>query len=127
MLVFLRSIEENLRLWNEMIQGTEVGVKTCLRAKIDYKNPNGALRDPVLYRCKPEHHVQYVRLLLVLVPLVLNFSHSIMLTRMHRTVSGLARSIRCTQPMTSLAQSSTALRESLTHCARLSIMTVMHR
>ncbi len=45
-------------MWNEMINGTEAGIKTCLRAKMDPKNVNGALRDPVIYRCKPEPHVQ---------------------------------------------------------------------
>jgi glutamyl/glutaminyl-tRNA synthetase len=45
-----------------MKKGSETGVRFCIRAMIDYANPNGALRDPVLYRCKPEPHVRCVRL-----------------------------------------------------------------
>lgn len=46
-----RSVEENLQIFTEeMKNATEVGVKNCLRAKIDYKAPNKALRDPVIYR-----------------------------------------------------------------------------
>lgn len=44
------TVEENMRMWNEMKQGTEYGKKCILRAKIDYKSPNGALRDPALFR-----------------------------------------------------------------------------
>ncbi|XP_017877336.1 bifunctional glutamate/proline--tRNA ligase [Ceratina calcarata] len=46
------SIEKNLHLWNEMQQGQEC----CVRAKIDYQSANGCLRDPTIYRCKPEPH-----------------------------------------------------------------------
>lgn len=53
-------MEENLRLWDQMVRGTEQGTKLVARAKIDYKHPNGALRDPALYRCKPESHVRCV-------------------------------------------------------------------
>lgn len=51
-------IETNKRLWNEMKLGSEQGVKCCLRAKIDMKSKNGALRDPILYRCMANvsHH-----------------------------------------------------------------------
>jgi hypothetical protein len=52
-------VDTNLAMWKEMLVASETGVKTCLRAKIDYKSTNGALRDPVLYRCKPEPHVRY--------------------------------------------------------------------
>lgn len=52
-----RPIEENLKIFTEdMKNGTEEGVKTCLRAKIDYTNPNKALRDPVIYRCNATPH-----------------------------------------------------------------------
>ena len=51
------SIEENMRLWNEMKIGSEKGQKCCLRAKIDFKASNGALRDPTIYRVmlQPAH------------------------------------------------------------------------
>ncbi|TPX63115.1 glutamate---tRNA ligase [Spizellomyces sp. 'palustris'] len=51
------SIEENLRRFDEMKNGTEFGLKCCLRAKMDMKNKNKALRDPTLYRCNliPHH------------------------------------------------------------------------
>lgn len=29
------SVEENLRLWAEMLKGSEEGLKTCVRAKED--------------------------------------------------------------------------------------------
>eukprot|EP01147_Barroeca_monosierra_P002777 gene2777-5630_t len=53
-----QSVDENLRLWEEMKKGSEIGVKCFVRAKIDYKNTNGALRDPTLYRCKNEPHIR---------------------------------------------------------------------
>lgn len=47
-----RSVEENLRIFTEeMKNGTEEGLKNCVRAKIDYKALNKTLRDPVIYRC----------------------------------------------------------------------------
>lgn len=52
-----RSIEENLKIFTEeMKNGTEEGLKNCLRAKIDYKNPNKTLRDPTIYRCNLTPH-----------------------------------------------------------------------
>ena len=53
-----QSVEENLRLWEEMKNGTDTGVKCIVRAKIDYASTNGAMRDPTMYRCKPEEHVR---------------------------------------------------------------------
>jgi glutamyl-tRNA synthetase len=52
------SVEENLRRFQEMKQGSAEGLKNCLRAKIDMQHLNKALRDPVLYRCNlnPHHH-----------------------------------------------------------------------
>ncbi|XP_076277629.1 glutamyl-prolyl-tRNA synthetase isoform X2 [Lasioglossum baleicum] len=50
------SIEKNLQLWNDMQQGTAKGQECCVRAKIDYESVNGCLRDPTIYRCKPEPH-----------------------------------------------------------------------
>lgn len=53
-----RSVEENLRIFEEMKKGSEEGLKNCIRAKLSYNNPNKALRDPVIYRCNVEnkHH-----------------------------------------------------------------------
>ncbi|XP_045776544.1 bifunctional glutamate/proline--tRNA ligase isoform X3 [Maniola jurtina] len=50
------SVEKNLQLWEEMKKGSEVGVRNCVRAKIDMQSTNGCLRDPTIYRCKPEPH-----------------------------------------------------------------------
>lgn len=52
-----RSVEENLKIFTEeMTNGTEEGLKNCVRAKIDYQAPNKALRDPVIYRCNLTPH-----------------------------------------------------------------------
>lgn len=52
-----RPVEETLRIFEEeMKQGTELGLTHCLRAKLDYANPNKALRDPVIYRCNLTPH-----------------------------------------------------------------------
>ena len=56
-LFFFIAVEENFRIFNEMRSGTPNGVQYCLRAKIDYMSDNGCLRDPVLYRCRDEHHL----------------------------------------------------------------------
>ncbi|XP_050528952.1 bifunctional glutamate/proline--tRNA ligase [Daktulosphaira vitifoliae] len=50
------SVEKNLKLWNEMKNGTCIGLKCCVRAKIDMSLDNGCMRDPAIYRCKPETH-----------------------------------------------------------------------
>ncbi|KAL0213029.1 hypothetical protein RCL1_006655 [Eukaryota sp. TZLM3-RCL] len=52
------SIEENVRLWNEMKKGSEEGLKCCVRLKIDYAHPNGTMRDPTIYRCNLEPHIR---------------------------------------------------------------------
>ena len=51
------TVEENLKRFEWMKQGTEEGVKSCLRAKISFTDPNKAMRDPVIYRCNliPHH------------------------------------------------------------------------
>ena len=51
-------VEEALRLWGEMKNGTAEGLKCCVRAKIDPTSDNGTLRDPTTYRCNVEtpHH-----------------------------------------------------------------------
>lgn len=52
-----RSVEENLQIFmEEMKNGTEEGLKNCVRAKIDYKALNKTLRDPVIYRCNMTPH-----------------------------------------------------------------------
>lgn len=48
--------EKNLKLWKEMLAGTDVGKKCCVRAKIDMNSHNGCMRDPTIYRCKDEEH-----------------------------------------------------------------------
>lgn len=51
-----RSIEDNLRLFEEMRAGKYKDGEMVLRAKIDLANPNMHLRDPLLYRIKHAHH-----------------------------------------------------------------------
>lgn len=51
-----RSVEENLRLFEEMRAGKYADGELVLRAKIDLANPNMHLRDPLLYRIKHAHH-----------------------------------------------------------------------
>ncbi|KPI84847.1 putative glutamyl-tRNA synthetase [Leptomonas seymouri] len=53
------SVEENLRLFNEMRKGTEEGQQTCLRAKVSIDDPNKAMRDPVMYRVNLEPHARH--------------------------------------------------------------------
>jgi len=50
------AVDDNLTLWEEMKLGTEKGQKYCVRAKIDYESTNRCMRDPTIYRWKPEHH-----------------------------------------------------------------------
>lgn len=54
-----QSVEENLRLWEQMKQGTEEGSTCCIRAKIDMQHKNKCLRDPAMYRCilNIPHHI----------------------------------------------------------------------
>src|SRR5690606_4920781 len=47
-----RSVEENLRLLEEMRNGNYPDGAKVLRAKIDLAHPNMQLRDPLLYRIK---------------------------------------------------------------------------
>ncbi|XP_018784652.1 PREDICTED: bifunctional glutamate/proline--tRNA ligase [Bactrocera latifrons] len=49
-------VERNLSLWQEMVNGTDIGQKCCVRAKIDMSSTNGCMRDPTIYRCKNEPH-----------------------------------------------------------------------
>ncbi|KAJ4717556.1 Glutamate--tRNA ligase [Melia azedarach] len=50
------AVEENMKLWKEMIAGSERGLQCCLRGKLDMQDPNKSLRDPVYYRCNPVPH-----------------------------------------------------------------------
>lgn len=53
------SVEQNLKIFEqEMKNGTEEGLKYCLRAKIQYDCPNKAMRDPVIYRCNLTPHLK---------------------------------------------------------------------
>jgi len=45
-----RSVEENLRLFEEMKEGRYADGEKALRAKIDMASPNINMRDPVIYR-----------------------------------------------------------------------------
>lgn len=53
------NIEENLKLWKEMIAGSERGTMCCVRGKLDMQDPNKSVRDPVYYRCNqtPHHRI----------------------------------------------------------------------
>ncbi len=51
-----RSVEENLRLFEEMRNGKYADGQKVLRAKIDIASPNMHLRDPLMYRIKHAHH-----------------------------------------------------------------------
>ena len=51
-----RSIEENLRLFEEMRAGRYRDGEKVLRAKIDLASPNMHMRDPIMYRIKHAKH-----------------------------------------------------------------------
>ncbi len=51
-----RSIEENLKLFEEMRAGKFKDGEKVLRAKIDMGHVNMHMRDPILYRIKHAHH-----------------------------------------------------------------------
>ena len=50
------SVEENLRLFEEMVKGSEEGLQCCARAKIDMQSDNGCMRDPTIFRCNLTPH-----------------------------------------------------------------------
>ncbi|KRZ12640.1 Bifunctional glutamate/proline--tRNA ligase [Trichinella zimbabwensis] len=52
------SVKRNMELWEEMKNGTTVGQRCCVRLKIDMNSDNGCMRDPTIYRCKTEEHIQ---------------------------------------------------------------------
>lgn len=51
-----RSVDENLKLFEEMRAGKYPNGARTLRAKIDMASPNVNLRDPVMYRILHAHH-----------------------------------------------------------------------
>ena len=51
-----RSVEENLRLFEEMQEGKNQDGEKVLRAKIDMASPNINMRDPVIYRVAHMSH-----------------------------------------------------------------------
>ena len=51
-----RSVEENLRMFEEMKDGKYPDGAKVLRAKVDLASPNMHLRDPLMYRIKHAHH-----------------------------------------------------------------------
>ena len=51
-----RSVEENLKLFEEMRDGKYADGEKTLRAKIDMNHPNINMRDPVIYRIMHVHH-----------------------------------------------------------------------
>lgn len=51
-----RSVEENLRLFDEMRAGKYKDGEKVLRAKVDMAHTNMHMRDPIMYRIKHAHH-----------------------------------------------------------------------
>jgi len=51
-----RSVEENLKLFEEMKTGKYKDGEKVLRAKVDMAHTNMHMRDPILYRIKHAHH-----------------------------------------------------------------------
>ena len=45
-----RPAEESLAMLKEMKDGTDLGRKHCIRARIAFDSNNGAMRDPIIYR-----------------------------------------------------------------------------
>lgn len=52
------TVEENLARFELMYSGVEEGLQWCLRAKINMQDPNGCLRDPVLFRSNLTPHLR---------------------------------------------------------------------
>lgn len=50
------SVEENLKIFQGMRLGLYKENEVCLRAKIDFANPNPTLRDPAIYRIRYTPH-----------------------------------------------------------------------
>ncbi|TQV95455.1 glutamyl-tRNA synthetase [Cordyceps javanica] len=45
-----RPATESLELFKEMRDGTEIGKRHCIRARIKFDSSNGSMRDPIVYR-----------------------------------------------------------------------------
>lgn len=54
-----RSVEENLKLFEDMKNGKYSEGEKVLRAKIDMQSPNINMRDPVIYRISFSQHYKY--------------------------------------------------------------------
>jgi glutamyl/glutaminyl-tRNA synthetase len=52
------SVEENERLWQEMLKGSDEGRRCVARAKIDFQSANGCLRDPTIARYVETPHAR---------------------------------------------------------------------
>lgn len=51
-----RSVEENLKMFEDMRAGKYKDGEKVLRAKVDMTHPNMHMRDPLMYRIKHAHH-----------------------------------------------------------------------
>lgn len=45
-----------MKLWKELIAGSERGLQCCVQGKLDMQEPNKSLQDPVYYCCNPIRH-----------------------------------------------------------------------
>lgn len=79
--------EEDLGRWRETVTGAGYGRRCCARLEIDMQLPNGRVRCPTAYRCKPEAHVradnryEYVDVLFA--SLISYFVQSLLNVRLH--------------------------------------------
>ena len=71
-----RSVEENLKLFEEMKDGKYADGEKVLRAKIDMAHPNIVMRDPVIYRIVKAEHLQYMVIEWVIYPMY-DYAHPI--------------------------------------------------
>ena len=51
-----QTVEQNLDIWDRMIKNDSTLRAYCVRGKIDFKNKNKCLRDPVFYRFNDTIH-----------------------------------------------------------------------
>jgi glutamyl-tRNA synthetase len=50
------TVEDNTKIFTDMLKGEQYAREYCLRAKIDMTSANGTMRDPVLYRFNDTPH-----------------------------------------------------------------------